>query len=101
MTTLIKIQYHKKAQKQFVCFPNEFSISNDLRTSDHFIIDIKANQIALTRSVPVSVLKREYNKYLRRVHKFGFNYAITRSSVVIATLTKTTFIKKHGNRLLV
>lgn len=88
MNETAKIIFNRKKHLYVAVFSKKFLDDNDLRMNDSFQIEVIAEKIILTRSVPISVLRREKNKFIRRIKRYGHHYVVTRSTEVIGKLTK-------------
>jgi len=94
-----KVIYRKKKHNHFLVFPNEFLLAHDIRRNDHFLVEVEDDQLHLLRSVPLTVLRRERNKYFRRIIKHGNKYLVTRNGETVGKLEAIEDIRdKRRNR---
>lgn len=88
MNEKAKVIFNRKKHVYVAVCPKKFLDDTDLRMNDCFQLEVIEKKIKLTRSVPISVLRREKNKFIRRIKRYGHHYLVTRNNKVIGKLTK-------------
>ena len=80
------VQAHKSGDG-IVQVPSSVVVDNDFRGGDVFIGETNVDDdLVLHRAVRISRLVREWNKYQRRIERFGHKFVVLRSNEPVAEI---------------